>query len=178
MPSTPVHDALTVAAAAVSVPVYLHYSPAKEIAPLAFLVGGIVFSGLLLSADLDIDSKQYRRWGVFRVFWWPYQKLVPHRSWVSHNFLIGPLLRAAYLLLLFYGLVRVETWVVDQWIAPVDRNRLSRDMVAAVRFFLQEHRHWAHMAVLGLVLGAFIHTAADTISSGLKRKARRMRRLW
>ena len=50
---------------------------------LAFLVGG-----LWLSPDLDVRSAALRRWGVLGAIWWPYRRLLPHRSLLSH----GPLI--------------------------------------------------------------------------------------
>lgn len=70
-----------------------------ETRPLAWLViASYTFSGIWLSSDLDVESSAYRRWGPLRWLWWPYQKLVPHRSWISHGLGVGPLLRVAYLL--------------------------------------------------------------------------------
>ncbi len=178
MPSTPIHDALTLATAAAAVPVYWHYMPPKDPAPLGFLVGGIIVSGFLLSADLDINSRPYHRWGAFRIFWWPYQKLIPHRSWISHNFLIGPLFRAIYLLAICYLLIRAEAWLINQWMVPVDQNRIGKEVIQDARRFIRRHELWTQMAILGLVASAFVHTAADAASTSLKRRARRMRRLW
>ena len=44
-------------------------------AGLAFLLGG-----LLLSPDLDTHSNPTRRWGPLRLLWWPYRRLLRHRS--------------------------------------------------------------------------------------------------
>ena len=59
---------------------------------LAFLVGG-----LWLSPDLDVRSTALRRWGVLGGIWWPYRRLLPHRSLLSHGPLIGMTLRLAWL---------------------------------------------------------------------------------
>ena len=59
---------------------------------LAFLVGG-----LWLSPDLDVRSAALRRWGVLGAIWWPYRRLLPHRSLLSHGPLIGMALRLAWL---------------------------------------------------------------------------------
>ena len=43
--------------------------------PLAItllVVGAYLFSGLLLSNDLDTQSRIYRRWGPLRGLWYPY----------------------------------------------------------------------------------------------------------
>ena len=61
-------------------------------AGLAFLVGG-----LWLSPDLDTRSNPTRRWGPLRLLWWPYRRLLSHRSLVSHSPLLGTAGRLLYL---------------------------------------------------------------------------------
>jgi uncharacterized metal-binding protein len=86
------------------------------IAASAHLLGG-----LYLSPDLDLKSKPLKRWGVLRVLWLPYQKLIPcHRHWLSHGVIVGSVVRLLYLAALllpmwfiFPGLQQVElmiTW--------------------------------------------------------------------
>lgn len=60
---------------------------------------GIAVSTYFLSPDLDLHSRIYRRWGLLRWIWIPYQKVVPHRSWISHSGPISATLRIAYLML-------------------------------------------------------------------------------
>ena len=64
------------------------------------LIGGLAFvvGGLWLSPDLDTYSKPLKRWGLLQGLWWPYRKLIPHRSLFSHGPLIGTGLRLAYLM--------------------------------------------------------------------------------
>lgn len=54
-----------------------------------------------ITPDLDTDSMPYHRWGLFRIFWWPYKRYIPHRSWLSHSSIISGTLRFLYLLLPF-----------------------------------------------------------------------------
>jgi uncharacterized metal-binding protein len=63
------------------------------IASLAFLVGG-----LWLSPDLDTHSRATARWGPLRLLWWPYRRLLSHRSLLSHSPVLGSAGRLAYLL--------------------------------------------------------------------------------
>ena len=60
--------------------------------------GAFAFGGLWLSPDLDTQSKPLHRWGALRWIWWPYRRLVPHRSLFSHGPLIGMALRLLWLL--------------------------------------------------------------------------------
>jgi len=84
------------------------------VAAAAHLLGG-----LYLSPDLDLASKPFKRWGVLRVVWLPYQKLIPcHRHWLSHGIIVGSVVRLLYLAALllplwviFPGLQQVE-WAI------------------------------------------------------------------
>ncbi len=71
-----------------------------------------ILSGLILSPDLDVDDgfiglSHLRRMPVvgtalswiWRAFWWPYSKTVPHRSAISHAPIVGTVLRVGYLTL-------------------------------------------------------------------------------
>lgn len=63
------------------------------IAGAAHLLGG-----LMLSPDLDLISRPYKRWGLLRFIWIPYQRLIPrHRHWLSHGVIVGSVLRLVYL---------------------------------------------------------------------------------
>jgi uncharacterized metal-binding protein len=81
------------------------------IAAAAHYVGG-----MMLSPDLDLVSRPFKRWGLLRWLWIPYQKTVPHhRHWLSHGPVIGSLVRLVYLAalvsplwLLFPGLGKVQ----------------------------------------------------------------------
>jgi uncharacterized metal-binding protein len=71
------------------------------IATSAHLLGGFY-----LSPDLDLKSNPFKRWGVLRVLWLPYQKLIPcHRHWLSHGVIVGSVVRLLYL----------AAWVLPLW---------------------------------------------------------------
>lgn len=70
---------------------------------ICFVAAGF-FGTYFFSPDLDLrTSRISRRWGPLQILWWPYQYLVPHRSWISHSG-ISAALRLAYV-----GLV---VWIV------------------------------------------------------------------
>lgn len=85
------------------------------IAASAHLLGG-----LLLSPDLDLISRPYKRWGLLRFIWVPYQRLIPrHRHWLSHGVIVGSVVRLLYLAawvsplwLMFPALAQVQ-WEID-----------------------------------------------------------------
>ena len=70
-------------------------------AGLAVLVGGYY-----LSPDLDTYSIPYRRWGILRWWWKPYQKLFRHRSFFTHSPLVGTAVRLAWLMPFWFWLFR------------------------------------------------------------------------
>jgi len=49
-----------------------------------------LFATFFLSPDLDIESKPYKRWRIFKFLWWPYKVIFKHRG-ISHNPILGPL---------------------------------------------------------------------------------------
>lgn len=98
MPSGRVHTITTLGLAVGSFPIA---SPAVSVG---------ILSGLILSPDLDVDDgfiglSHLRRFPlvgtslawIWRAFWWPYSKTVPHRSAISHAPLVGTVLRVGYL---------------------------------------------------------------------------------
>src|SRR5581483_4209142 len=65
----------------------------------AITTAAMVLGGLMFGPDLDIQSRQYARWGPLRFLWWPYKVALPHRSRLSHSILLGTWIRVAYFLI-------------------------------------------------------------------------------
>jgi len=172
VPNGKTHDRLTVVTAAAAVPCWWLLVPAhdpQDAAALAAALGAYVFSGFWLSDDLDTNSVSYKRWGPLRGLWWPYQKLVPHRSWVSHGLGVGPLIRVAYFLLMLWLLVRSGAWLLIKAGIPIDRQALLLGAWQHTWSWSAAHPSWALWAVVGLILGGVTHSVADTVVSGAKR---------
>lgn len=94
MPSGKTHDAITMLLA---VPTFVAAWGATGSPALALVVvGATLFGGLMFGPDLDIQSRQYTRWGVFRFVWLPYKMLFRHRSRWSHGIVFGTLIRIIY----------------------------------------------------------------------------------
>lgn len=62
------------------------------------LVVGYTFATFFMNPDLDLNSIGYKSWGWLRFIWWPYQKILGHRCWMSHFPVISTLLRVIYLM--------------------------------------------------------------------------------
>ena len=116
-------------------------------AALAFLVGG-----LLLSPDLDTRSRPTRRWGPLRLLWWPYRKLLRHRSLLSHGPVLGTLGRLGYL----GGLVLVLAGLLSPWGAPSPVDLLHWGQLVWNR-----HPVLLLLALAGLEASAWLHLIQD-----------------
>jgi len=170
MPDGKTHDAITLVGAIAAVPATLLLAPPAwrtDYAAVAILVGATLFSGWMLSPDLDLDSSIYHRWGPLRFLWWPYQKLIPHRSFLSHSYLLGPLLRVTYFVALTFLLLRVGTYFVH-FLFPVDRNTLTREYATFLWDLPCRYPHLFYAAVIGTLFGTALHVAADTLVTGFK----------
>ena len=116
MPSGRVHTVSTLALAACTVP----------LANPALTVG--ILSGLVISPDLDVDHgfiglAHLRRLpgGIvvsyaWRAFWYPYSKIVPHRSHISHSIVFGTLARVGYLSLPLLALSFFVPLTIPSWL--------------------------------------------------------------
>ena len=81
-------------------------------AHIGFLFGtSFLLTGLWLSPDLDTISRPLKRWGILQVFWWPYRKMIPHRSFFSHGPLIGTSIRFLYIT----GIVSLLTLLISKF---------------------------------------------------------------
>ena len=98
-------------------PIILAASIASDNAEVGvILTASYYLGGMYLSPDLDLVSRPFKRWGILRVLWVPYQHLIPrHRHWLSHGSVIGSLMRLFYLAallsplwVLFPGLQKIQ----------------------------------------------------------------------
>jgi uncharacterized metal-binding protein len=172
MPNGPTHDFITVVSAAALVPLALNADlPDNNPTNVIVLLGAYLASGLLFSPDLDLKSKPYKRWRLLRFIWLPYQNMVPHRSWISHSFFFGPLLRVLY----FTGVMALLSFIllaVINALVPIDPTGIFVRTAADIRYWMEAHPWVIVYAAAGFVLGGASHTLADSIWSWVKRKFR------
>lgn len=89
--------------------------------------------------DLDINSRPYQRWGVLRWLWWPYQRLIRHRSVLSHSPFLGTAIRISYLTCLVISI----SWLGSPWGTPTPERWL---------FWLQQGWNaWSNLVSIGLI---------------------------
>lgn len=148
MPNGLTHDKITILVAIAAIPIGMQMLPAEpeSLNKLAVGITAHILSGMACSPDMDTDSISFHRWGILRFLWIPYQKIVPHRSWISHGWIIAPTIRLAYLGALLYALVcllalQSERWV-GWWVA------------------VQQWQYWVWF-IGGWFLGSISHSIAD-----------------
>ena len=103
-----------------------------------------LFATFFLSPDLDIDSKPYQRWGLFKILWWPYKVIFKHRGF-SHNPILGPLS-----IVLNLAIITVPTLLF----AGIEMRSLPLGYIAA--------------GVAGMILSMEVHIISDSVFSRMK----------
>ncbi|MGD1700542.1 metal-binding protein [Dapis sp. BLCC M229] len=163
MPSGSTHDRITLW----SLPIItgLSFGLVRSTHLTLFVSGGFLFSGLMFGPDLDINSRQFQRWGWFKWLWRPYQSSLNHRSFLSHGPIIGTALRLLYLLTLFLVLV-VLGLIIDQLLSSEGR---TLGFVASLWRSLSQHYQEVIALLVGIELGAMSHSLSDWSSSAYKR---------
>ena len=134
----------------------------------------MLFGGLMFGPDLDIQSRQYTRWGPLRLLWWPYKVVFRHRSRWSHGIIFGTLIRVVYfagvVTLVAWGCVFAHAFLVNGGGAPGWREvaQVWRAAESAAAGYGLSAR--AVLAVLGgLWWGAATHTLTDVAWSVLRK---------
>ncbi|MGD2182714.1 metal-binding protein [Lusitaniella coriacea] len=129
------------------------------------VASAFLFSGLMFGPDLDIYSVQYKRWGMLRWVWLPYQKALRHRSRLSHGFVVGTTLRLIYLTIalgifggVVAGIAQLLGWIAWDW-SVVGEEGVQ---------WVSTHRWGAIALWVGLELGAMSHAIADSVNSTYK----------
>ncbi len=133
-----------------------------------------VFSGLMFGPDLDIQSVQYRRWGWLRWLWLPYRKLLRHRSFFSHGFLVGTTLRLLYLGLWLGAIAAVGLMilsVITQFWATAPPQWADVRVIEVKQWLSRwpDYRPEGIAVFIGLELGAMSHSVPDVVTSRWKR---------
>lgn len=116
-------------------------------AAAAFLVGG-----LWLSPDLDLHSRATARWGPLALLWWPYRRLLRHRSLLSHSPLLGSAGRLCWLAALVSGLCLL--------LAPLGAPP-PRQLLAAITELWRRHPQTSLAVLVGVEASAWLHLLQD-----------------
>jgi uncharacterized metal-binding protein len=170
MPSGRTHDAITIVLA---VPTFVAaWGLTGNLTLASLATGAMLFGGLMFGPDLDIQSRQYTRWGVFRFLWLPYRKIFRHRSRWSHGIIFGTLIRILYFAMVLALLVLAGVYLramLTNGLMPTFEELAAawRAIEGSARQNVGEHAVWAVLA--GLWWGAASHTLTDVAWSVLRK---------
>lgn len=135
----------------------------------ALVVGSFVFAGMMFGPDLDIRSVQSKRWGWLGWIWLPYRRSLRHRSWLSHGFLAGTVVRLVYLFIwILLAILLVLEVSNTAGHTTVTWNNLGQTVG---QILVTYWRIWLAIAI-GIELGAMSHYTADWLVSAWKREQR------
>ncbi len=168
MPTGRTHDRITLWSLPVIAGLALASSQSRNLTLL--VCGAFLFGGLMFGPDLDIDSRQFRRWGWLRWIWLPYQKSIRHRSLLSHGPVIGTGLRLAYLSTCAVLLTLLWVSIVGQfWEVSWSWQGI---LIKIERSLSLNRTEWLAL-LIGLELGAMSHSFSDWGNSFYKGHLRR-----
>jgi uncharacterized metal-binding protein len=168
MPSGKTHDLITFVLAAPTAAATYFFTQDWMITII--VVVAMLFGGLMFGPDLDIQSKQYTRWGPLRFIWWPYKVALAHRSRLSHGILFGTVIRIVYFLLVV-TLLLAATLLARNWYLHETTANVAQVQDAFTRMWeiLKPIKHqYLIAAFAGLWIGAASHTASDVLGSFFK----------
>lgn len=182
MPGGRRHDQITIAVALGSSAFALYYRQPPEVC--AMLAGSCLFSGMMLSCDLDTVSSPLRRWKYLGLGWMftAYERLISHRSWISHSPIVSNLIRWLYLgvglsLLLIAGAFAFD---ILKSVLPVLITRLFVSFmyglgiwnaVAGYIWQLAEDNPLMLVAMwAGSEIGTLAHVIPDRVTTWVKRR--------
>lgn len=170
MPSGKTHDAVTMILAAPTFVAAWGLSGSLVLALLATCA--MLFGGFMFGPDLDIQSRQYTRWGVFRFLWLPYRMLFRHRSRWSHGIIFGTLIRVIYFAAVIAVVVLAGVYLRATLLggAPPTLAQFAEAwwaIEASVSRSVGRHAAWAILA--GLWWGAASHTLTDVAWSVMRK---------
>ena len=127
-----------------------------------FFLLGFVFSTFLLSPDLDLSySKVSKRWGILKIFLYPYFFLSSHRG-LSHVPVLGTIIRYSYLILLGILFLSIYTYLSKK---SLDLNYLN-----IFKYYILSYKYYILFFLLGGILADTIHIILDRICSYEKKK--------
>jgi uncharacterized metal-binding protein len=170
MPGARAHDMITLITAGIADGIYFATAPHSNTGLAVLFTVAYLFAGYACAGDLDLMSREYKRWGLLRFVWKPYQWLVPHRSWVSHGLLMGGILRVVYLGVVSTLLLWIGVWLVSRLGPHLDANQITRQQWQSLYGMTHAHPHETVALVSGFILAGTTHSLADIIWSGLKRR--------
>lgn len=180
MPSAKTHDLITVGFTPIIT--YCSYLLFKDINSVILISSLFLFSSLMFNGDLDVISRPYNRWFIFKYMWKPYQKIFNHRSFLTHGIIIGTIIRIIYiipfLLIFFYMLYlllsnlfsNVELFNYISKMFHFFDESLIKTAIQLKRLELKDLNYLLIFKIfIGLELGNTLHTVSDKFFSKTKK---------
>jgi uncharacterized metal-binding protein len=159
------HDRVT---GLLALPFGLLWWPALGPAAALMASTGFLVGGLWLSPDLDTRSRATRRWGPLALLWWPYRRVLSHRSALSHTPLLGSAGRLAYLAL--------AAALLSQLAHPMGAPS-APELLGALPRLWRAHQPLLVPALVGVEASGWLHLIQDgDPMPRLPRPLRRLRR--
>jgi uncharacterized metal-binding protein len=136
----------------------------------AITTAAMLFGGLMFGPDLDIQSRQYTRWGPLRFLWWPYKVALPHRSRLSHSILIGTWVRVIYFIVVVAIIFAVVLYARDFYLhrQAAALSDMSGAFTRVWETVASVKRDYIIATLVGLWIGATSHTVSDVLGSFFK----------
>lgn len=124
---------------------------------------GYAIGTYFITPDMDIKSDSYRKWGIFRFLWYPYMRIMPHRSFLSHTIVLGDIIRIMYLAIIISPVL----YVVNIFI--MNGNLLD---------YVTKHQSILFSLFVGIVGASTMHIIADVLNTNRKKmfKAKKKKR--
>ena len=170
MPGCRTHDFITAVTAAGAVGAYFYVAPSPSWENALYFTGSYLFAGYACAGDLDLNSREYHRWGPLKCIWWPYRVCVPHRSWVSHGLIMGGVLRIVYLLAVFTLIAACGFWTYGRFHGIEKARVVAIQQWASLDGFVLAHPVPIALSLSGFILAGTVHSLSDLISTWFKRR--------
>ena len=164
------HDRITLVSAGFTSAVVA--AATQDLTTVVLIATGYITGGYVFSPDFDCYPavcRPLKRWGVLKHIWWPYRRLVPHRHWVSHSYVLGVTIQLVYFvgfLILVYQLGHL----ISGGAIPAFQDITQEVWGVLARFQVQLFCFW-----VGCCLGQASHLLADGIFPIPRRKKRKRR---
>jgi uncharacterized metal-binding protein len=168
VPSGKTHDYITLLLAAPTAAITYYFT--RDWALVAVATAAMVFGGLMFGPDLDIQSRQYTRWGPLRFLWWPYKVALSHRSRWSHSIMLGTLIRVVYFLIVITLVLVASLAIRDLYVnhSSVSAATFTEAIARVWEIVSPIKRGYMIAAFAGLWVGASSHTVSDVLGSFFK----------
>lgn len=124
-----------------------------------FIIVGYIIGTFFIGPDLDLRSRPFKRWGWFQFVWVPYQTF-KHRSIWTHGYVIGDVIRYAYLSIWYVSLLLVLSLILRTSIGELLNTSL---------IFIEDHKTIFFSIFVGNVLSSAAHTLTDRTTSAFKK---------